>query len=217
MAPQRKQGTTCATQGGTVDDGTLCLQPTANPGVVGRGCSPGGQPIKFAALWANYPDTHPCVTAEGDDPEGYKNQCAIKVSYALEKAGVSLKSFQGRVCPNLYSHGSLWPISAEQLAAWLKKQPFCGCPRPEDVTGEDYETKIKRFTGIIYYRDYWLRPDEKKNPTGDHIDLWNGSRLTASGFAGTIATFLRFGVGIQSGPGFSDLRKAREILFWNIP
>lgn len=216
MAPHRKQGTTCATDSGTVEDGTLCRQPSATPGVIGLNCLPGVQPIKFATLWANYPDSHPCVTAQGNDPPGYSNQCAIKVSYALEKSGASLDSFSGALCPNGSARSNRWAARAAELAAWLKKRPFCGCPYPKKVTGEDYEATIKGRTGIIYYKDYWLREGEKL-PTGDHIDLWNGSRLTASGFAGTLATFLRFSVGIQSGPGFSDLRKAKEILFWNIP
>jgi hypothetical protein len=59
--------------------------------------------------------------------------------------------------------------------------------------------------------------DGEKAPTGDHIDLWNGSRLTASGLQGAIVSALRFGLGIGSGPGFSDLAKATKIVFWEVP
>ena len=55
-----------------------------------------------------------------------------------------------------------------------------------------------------------------EHPTGDHIDLWNGARLTASGIEGLAVTALRFGLGISSGPGFSDLGKADRIEFWGV-
>lgn len=85
-----------------------------------------------------------------------------------------------------------------------------------NITGENCEEKIKGKTGIVFFANYWARPGEIKNPTGDHIDLWNGTRLTASGLQGVAVTFLRFGLGINSGPGFSDLRNATNILFWEV-
>lgn len=69
--------------------------------------------------------------------------------------------------------------------------------------------------GIIYSADYWRRPAEK-DPRGDHIDLWNGSRLTASRPEGTLVTFMRFGLGINSGILYSDLGSARTFLFWEV-
>ena len=86
----------------------------------------------------------------------------------------------------------------------------------KDITGENWQDTIKDKKGIVFFHNYWLRPGQTKNPTGDHIDLWNGSRLTASGFEGAVVTILRFDLGINSGPGFSDLRKATTILFWEV-
>jgi Type VI secretion system (T6SS), amidase effector protein 4 len=79
------------------------------------------------------------------------------------------------------------------------------------VTGADWQTRIAGKTGIVYCENHWLREGEK-TPTGDHIDLWNGSRMTASGLQGAIVTALRFGLDVGSGPGFSDFRAA--LLVW---
>jgi len=60
--------------------------------------------------------------------------------------------------------------------------------------------------------------------SGGHIDLWNGSRLTISGFFDGVATIGRY-VGIQSfrqgatvasEVSYSDLRGSKSILFWEI-
>jgi hypothetical protein len=107
-------------------------------------------------------------------------------------------------------------IRAEELAAWLKKGNIPGLPvTAETVTGSNCQSKIGNRKGIVYFADYWLRPGETK-PSGDHIDLWNGSRLTASGLAGSLVTIARFGLGIEAGPGFSDLGKSNSIVFWEI-
>jgi hypothetical protein len=74
---------------------------------------------------------------------------------------------------------------------------------------------LRTARAVIYFADYWRRPGEK-NPSGDHIDLWNGSRLTASGLEGALVTIARFSLGIDSGFGFSDLGKSKTILFWEV-
>jgi hypothetical protein len=85
------------------------------------------------------------------------------------------------------------------------------------VTGADWQTTLKIRSGIAYFANHWLRPGETAIPSGDHIDPWNGWRLTASGLEATLVTALRFGPGVDSGPGFSDLDKATRILFQDIP
>lgn len=178
------------------------------------------QPVKFASLWTNYPDKPPYVDPKtGKPPPGYSNQCAIKVSVAIHRSGIEMKSFTGssRILVNSKNTAAL----ATELAAWLKKQPFCGLPQqPTAITGENWDKKITGTTGIVYFADYWLRSTDKtRKPTGDHIDLWNGSRITATGLS-FFSTFGRI-IGIDeffpgTEYGFSDLRKSSEILFWEI-
>lgn len=105
-------------------------------------------------------------------------------------------------------------IRAEELAAWLRRQPFCGLPtQPLTITGQDWQQKIKGKTGIIFFKDYWARDGEISHASGDHIDLWNKDRLTPS-----LSSFLRFTLGLQSigWLSVSDLGKAKEILFWEV-
>lgn len=183
-------------------------------------CRVGIEPVRFATLWAAYPDAPPYVDAKtGKPPKGYENQCAIKVSAVLHRAGVMLRSFKGA---SVDLSGQRAAIRAEDLAAWLAKQPFCGLPsRPENVTGAKWHRQIRRRTGILYFANYWLRPtDRPEHPTGDHIDLWNGSRLTASGIVGSLVTTARY-LGLrsffpQSPVGYSDLGRSKAILFWEI-
>lgn len=187
----------------------------------GSVCRINVEPVKFADLWKGYPGSPPYVDPKtGKPPPGYSNQCALKVSAAIHSVGIEMKSyaFGDRVKINGKNAAAL----ASNLANWLKQVPFCGLPKqPENVTGEKWEDKIKGRTGIVYFADYWKRSTDKEGqPTGDHIDLWNGSRLTASGFIGTLTTTARYFGQRSFLPGtdwgYSDLGTSKSILFWEI-
>jgi len=213
----KKPGPTCSTNEAAIDAGTLTRHRHEGP--VPTGCgkqAPGPKAkIEFVKLWNAYPDKKPYLDAKtGEPPSGYENQCAIKVSVALHGAGVDMTSFKGR---QVLLAGHKAAVGASQLAEWLEKQRIQGIPaHPQNITGPTWQDTIKGRTGIVYFANYWLRSGETRNPTGDHIDLWNGWRLTASGLAGAVVTVLRFGLGVDTGPGFSDLGKATKILFWEI-
>jgi hypothetical protein len=181
-------------------------------------CDVNLKPILFSTTWDNYPDDKPYIDSKtGKPPKGYENQCAIKVSVALHKSGVEMKSFKGK--SRILIDGKNTAAAAEDLSAWLKLRPFCGLPpKPETITGKDWEENITGRTGIIFFKDYWMRDGEtESNRSGDHIDLWNGSRLTASGIRGSLTTFVRFNIGISHIPHlYSDLSKSKQILFWEI-
>jgi hypothetical protein len=185
--------------------------------------------VQFSKLWASYPSGHPYVDASGRPPKGFENQCAIKLSAAIHGAGIEMKSYipaHVDVQPDgtigrILLDGNFAATRADELASWLKRQPFCGLPqKPEDVTGKDWEKNIKGRTGIVYFADYWMRnTDKKKQPSGDHIDLWNGSSLTPAP-----VNHLR-SIGLNSiswllGPlsryNFSDLAGSSQILFWEV-
>lgn len=186
--------------------------------------------LKFKDLWASYPTSPPYVDPKtGKPPAGYSNQCAIKVSAAIHGAGIEMKSFTAKVIGvetqsfgKVVIDGKNTATLASQLAMWLKLQPFCGLPQqPENLTGEDWGKKIKGRTGVVYFADYWMRStDKEKRPTGDHIDLWNGARLTASGLVGSVMTMARY-LGQRSflpgsDWGYSDLGSSKTILFWEV-
>ncbi len=167
--------------------------------------------IKFETIWDNYPHDTPCRNKNtGDVPPGYENQCAIRVGYALEKSGVSFASFRGNRCPGAPKNSGM-VASAQQLANWLGPNRFSGCPKAERYTGKDAFDKIEDRTGIIFLADYWQRSTDKGLArTGDHIDLWNGSRMTS------FFSWFRVHFGISWDGLWSDYRLASEVLFWHI-
>ena len=171
--------------------------------------------VKFSALWSSYPKTEtPYLDAKGKVPPGYENQCAIRVSVALGGVGLTMKSFKGAT---VAVSSKRVAVRAQELADWLKLQPFCGLPsKPEEITGSNWQDKIKGRTGIVFFKDYWTRAGER-SPSGDHIDLWNSSKLTATGVLSQAETFMRFTIGFSSLLGmYSDIGKSTQILFWEI-
>ncbi|BAX60810.1 type VI secretion system amidase effector protein Tae4 [Burkholderia stabilis] len=180
--------------------------------------------VTFKELWDNFPSGNPYDNAE------YTNQCAIRLSVTLHRVGVGMKSFNAKNVKPMLGASSIGRIlldgkptatRADELGAWLQLQPFAGLPKAENITGEDWESKVKGRTGIIQFSRYWTRSGESTaNASGGHIDLWNGSRLTVSSMPGVVATFGRaFGMHAflpETDFGWSDLRNSKQIHFWEI-
>lgn len=184
--------------------------------------------VKFADLWKNYVTGAPYKPGEGDKGD-YSNQCALRMSATFHKAGIKMLSFSQKtvkpmpgtkVLGRVMLNGSPAAARAYELSEWLKLQPFCGLPKkPENITGKDWESKVKGRTGIIMFHAYWTRSGEAPaSASGGHIDLWNGSRLTNNGLTGTLETFARFTLGINNPwiPVYSDLRNSKLILFFEV-
>lgn len=182
-------------------------------------------PITFAELWANYVTGDPYRDPKtGRIPPGYENQCALRMSATFRKAGVDMSSFHGR--SRVLLDGKFAAAKASELADWLSHAQRTGLPsRSENITGKDWQAKIKGRTGIVYFENYWTRPGESPaRASGSHIDLWNGSRLTISGFVDGFATLGRYagidsvrqGATVLPDWSYSDLGKATTILFWDV-
>ena len=173
--------------------------------------------VTFKELWDKYPSDkvkHINIKTKEDE---FGNHCAINVSESLYQNGIKLKSFKGAKCYHKCPTGkNIHAIRAQELANWLKKRPFAGCPKPEIYTGEIYEEKVKDKTGIILFKDYWQRNGEIGNTrTGDHIDLWNENELAS---IGVVATWVRstFSEFSENWLDMSDLKKSKKVLFWEI-
>ncbi|CAJ0734786.1 type VI secretion system amidase effector protein Tae4 [Ralstonia mannitolilytica] len=192
-------------------------------------CKVDAQPVTFASLWDNYVTGSP-YKENGDVPKGFENQCAIRMSATLHKVGIEMKSFVSANVPvksgaklgRILLDGKSTAVRADQLGAWLDKQPFCGLGKTENITGADWEAKVKGRTGIIMFDGYWTRAGESASTaSGGHIDLWNGSRLTVSSPEALISTIgRRIGISSMHFPGtdygYSDLRNSKTILFWEV-
>ena len=167
--------------------------------------------ITFNELWENFPAGYPC------DKKTYQDQCAIRVAVALQNCGASFVTYKGVVC-GLHKDVK-HALRAEELADWLNKRYLAGWSEPIDVTGEDWQEKAKEKKGVIFFKDYWLRSGEKY-PSGDHIDIWNGSRFPMPTFSAGATGILRFGLGVDSLHldiiDYSDLAGASKILIWEL-
>ncbi|WP_198118799.1 type VI secretion system amidase effector protein Tae4 [Massilia rhizosphaerae] len=187
--------------------------------------------VKFSDLWENYVTGAPFKPAP-DDKADYSNQCALRMSATFHKVGIKMLSFSQKTVkpmPGAQALGRVimdgFPaaVRAYELGEWLKLQPFCGLPKqPENITGKDWESKINGRTGIIMFHAYWARDtDSTGQASGGHIDLWNGKRLTIASAEDFIAVAGRW-IGVQSAHipgtslGYSDLRNAKLILFWEV-
>ena len=173
----------------------------------------------------------PAPSDKGD----YSNQCALRMSATFHKVGVKMLSFSQKVVnpmPGAQVLGRVMldsqpaAVRAYELGEWLKLQPFCGLPpQPDNITGKDWEMRVKGRTGIIMFHAYWTRTGEvPASASGGHIDLWNGKRLTIANVADGFATIGRY-LGIQSARqgatvlpflSYSDLRNSTTILFWEM-
>ena len=185
--------------------------------------------VTFTELWENYVTGQP-YKENGEVPEGYENQCAIRMSATLHKVGVEMKSLTPENVPvktnstfgRILLNGKYTAVLADQMGSWLSKQPFCGMGKTENITGKDWESKVKGRTGIIMFDSYWARDsDSAGRASGGHIDLWNGSRLTISSAEGLLGVIGR-GLGVASAHvpgtsyGYSDLRNSKTIVFWGV-
>jgi Type VI secretion system (T6SS), amidase effector protein 4 len=176
--------------------------------------------VKFADLWDNYVTGDPYKPGP-DDKADYSNQCAIRMSATLHKVGIEMKSFSEKTVKPMPGKKTIGRIllnrkptatRAQELAEWLKLQPFCGLPKqPENITGKDWVSKVKGRTGIIMFDGYWTRDGESSAAaSGGHIDLWNGEKLTGFG------TGIRVTWNIVIRGIWSDFRSSKTILFFPI-
>lgn len=131
--------------------------------------------MKFEQLWKNHPtisasmfsDDAPCTH---NGKWAFDNQCAIRIGVSLQMSGVKLDSFKGARC--WHGHHPAHILRAEELANWLKS-PFSPFKQVTEFQGISGFQNIKGKKGIIFFKNYYGPGNQ-----GDHIDLWNGSRLT---------------------------------------
>lgn len=172
--------------------------------------------IKFEELWKNHPtvlnSNDPC---EINGKPQFSNQCAIRVGVALSKCGIDTSKMPGARHCWYHKKAQGHILAAEDLANSLNKYPINGIQPAITVDPKTFKNDLKNKKGIIMFKDYWKRVGEI-NPTGDHIDLWNGSRLTDPKSWARI--HLRAGsFGLHSFiPGWSDLENSKSVIFWRI-
>lgn len=156
----------------------------------------------FSQLWTNHP------TIMGDAPlldhKTYPNQCAVNLFAALQRSGFDVATFHGQM--SWQKDKPKYAIRAQELANWLACPGVLPGTKVEKLSGKEVFEKINGRRGIIFFQNYW-GPGHQ----GDHIDLWNGSRLSDWKSWARIHLFISWeGV-------WSDYRQSERVWFWAIP
>lgn len=164
----------------------------------------------FSRLWAK----HPNVTGEPSllDKKVYENQCAINLSAALVRVGVSMNGYRGTL--SWQKDKPKYPIRAQELANWIASGASHIPTSTERFTGKEAfgreggKAGMTGRTGIVFFQNYW-----GPGAQGDHIDLWNGSRLT------DWRTWARINIrigdyGLHNLGAGSDFQKSKAVWFW---
>ncbi|ENC6432638.1 type VI secretion system amidase effector protein Tae4 [Aeromonas veronii] len=174
--------------------------------------------ISFDKLWDAYPTSRVTHKDPSTGNDVFSDHCAINVSQALYDNGILMKSFRGTRCwrcPTPSPEGKgVHAIRAQELADYLAKRPFAGCPVATVMSGADFEEKISGKQGIIFFQNYWQRPGESGR-TGDHIDLWKNNRLASLGFFASQMRLVFPDVSEQY-LSMSNLKRASKVLFWDM-
>lgn len=112
----------------------------------------------------SYPtELHPC-----DGP--WDNQCAIRVSIALQGANFDLSTYTDPTCAHGHARG------AESLANFLWRQ----IARPQIYTSStSFRETARSIRGIVFFKDI----SGFRGGTGDHIDLWDKGQTKTGEYA----------------------------------
>ncbi len=187
-----------------IDKGTNCLHRSLPPCPLGtehKPLSPKAFPSakwpKFETLWSE----HPHVKGNGPllDENDYPDQCAVNLYASLKASGFDTSAFHGRL--SWQKDKPKYAIAAQELADWFTSK----VGSPEIYTGSEVFEKVSGRTGIIFFRHYWGLGNQ-----GNHIDLWNGSRLTAK------TSWIRIHFDVSWRGIWTDYRGAKAVWFWPV-
>ena len=152
-------------------------------------------------LWNN----HPTIKGEPSllDRGAYEYQCAVNLSAALIRSGVNMNSYRGQL--SWQKGNPKYAIRAQELADWLASPVNQIFSKVEKYSGTEAFDKIRGRSGVVFFQNYWGRSHQ-----GDHIDLWNGYRLT--NLRSFVQIYLRIGmIGLDA-----DYKESQSVWFWPI-
>ena len=167
--------------------------------------------LVFKQLWNYFPKKSEiqgkCRNKQPDSSKPFKDYCAILMSEALIRSGVSTTGAKVKKC---WSHqGMKHILLAEEMALWLDRSNIGGLGKLEKIDSNTFQEDLKGRTGIIFFKDYWQRGKESfESRSGDHIDLWNQNEITGSSML--MRDILEFFNRV------SDLNNSKEVWFWEV-
>ncbi len=178
------------------------------------------EPITFKQLWKKHPfnnsEAAPAKMLKDVEFGGklvrkgaptFANQCAIRMGVALREAGVTLAQIGNPRVSWFHKKEDMFVLVAQDLALGLKSAKIEGLGPLEIVKDpKNFHNELYGRKGIIFFKDYWRRSGETTNPTGDHIDVWNGYRTSSKWL---MEWFSWLGYNENYG-------KSKEIWFWEV-
>lgn len=148
-------------------------------------------------------DSAPCKA-------GITNQCAVRMSVALERCGFSLDAFDPR--RRVHSGRSRCQlevqhlVGANELAKYLKK--IWGEPQRWNGNAVNSAAgELAGRTGIVYFDNCFQREGQASR-RGDHIDLWNGSTYYNQ--------IIHVGAGGDAAPGTPLFGRSEAVWFFSL-
>lgn len=122
--------------------------------------------VNFKQLWDNHPGKADVCSSD------FINQCAIRMSEALQKTGIDLASFNtmfpGRRCYPGHGHSGRHVLAAQELADWIVAQPHL-FGTVEKVTTRVTHADYASRKGIVFVQNGWGYTD--------HIDVWDSKAM----------------------------------------
>ena len=150
-------------------------------------------------------DSAPCKA-------GVTNQCAVRMSVALERCGFSLAAFEpSRRIHNGRSSCLLslrHVLGAQELARYLAR--MWGEPEKfrRSAARNANETLAGR-RGVIYFNNCFKRKKTDTIRKGDHIDLWTGSQY--------FNQIIHVGAGGDARSNARLFRRSDQVWFFQLP
>lgn len=116
--------------------------------------------LTFQKLWNGYPVDEGGVKKRiKGGCDSYTDQCAIRLSVALAKAGVPLTGYQGLTCK---ADGLTLARNAPELANHLSSKIG-----PPEKMGANQKKSVENLKGIVFFQN-------------THIDVWNGQKTRSA-------------------------------------
>ncbi len=180
------------------------------------------EPLSFTKLWRSHPTNNsvqlPARMLKDTPYNGriyragepsFANQCAIRLGVSLREAGVTMGQLGNPRVSWFHPRDEMFILNAQELANALSRSNIPGLGKVQKFTGDDasdFYNKMFGKKGIVFFKDYWRRSSDGGSPTGDHIDVWNGYRTSASWLMEYFSWLGYYG-------GYA---KAREVWFWEV-
>ncbi len=121
---------------------------------------------RYEDLWKAYLDykgnSNPCKRTG-------KNQCAVRMSTALGRCGISIEGMK-----NVHTSNCGYSMPHVAASRDLAKHLRTFMPAPQIFKGGSIPNKLLGAKGIIFFTKCYTR---KSGSRGNHIDLWDGKYI----------------------------------------